>query len=306
MATAAGINNAAGTGFMAFISSSNSNAFTRMGPTTRGWVRMDGKPVFDSRAAIQAGQIWHPINRNEFGEVVTSDYYVATGTNGNGTTAALTCQDWTAGAGQFGGFGNVNNGPGAWTLENNFGCNSTLRLYCMGKTKTAVLTPTPFTGTAKYLFVSNATVASNNVAGPAEFDAICNAEKPVGSGTFKALLALTDSAASSLVSETTNYVTIQRLLIGTGVEITSASFFANGAGMWQHSDFSFPNPSTFARVYTGSASPVSIGSPETTCNDWGSTAGNGTYGFYQLPGSRWWSFNVQTCNMPAHVHCIEQ
>ena len=305
LATAAGINNATGTGFMAFISSSSSNAFTRLGPTARGWVRMDGKPVFDSQAAMQAGQIWHPINRNEFGEVVTSDYYVATGMNGNGTTAGSTCMDWTAGAGQFGAFGNVNNGPGAWISENNFGCSSTLRLYCMGKTKTAVLTPAPFTGAAKYLFVSSATVAPNNVAGPAEFDAICNAEKPAGSGTFKALLASIDSAASSLVSETTNYMTIQRLLIGTGAEITSASFFANGAGMWQHSDFTFPNPSGFARVYTGSASPVSLGSAGTTCNDWGSTTGNGTYGFYQIR-DRWWSFNVQTCNMPAHVHCIEQ
>ena len=304
LATAAGINNATGTGFIAFISSSTSNAFTRLGPTARGWVRMDGKPVFDSQAAIIAGQIWHPVNRNEFGEVVTSDYYVATGMNGNGTTAGSTCQDWTAGAGQLGAFGNVNNGPGAWISENNFGCNSTLRLYCMGKTKTAVLTPTPFTGTAKYLFVSNATVAPNSVAGPAEFDAICNAEKPVGSGTFKALVATTGIAASSLVSETTNYVTIQRLLIGTGAEITSASFFANGAGMWEHSDFSFP--SGFARVYTGSASPVSLGSAGTTCNDWGSTTGNGTYGLYQLPDSRWWNFNVQTCNLSAHVHCIEQ
>ena len=173
----------------------------------------------------------------------------------------------------------------------------------MGRTKTAVLTPAPFTGTAKYLFVSNATVAPNSVAGPAEFDAVCNAEKPVGSGTFKALVASADSAASSLVSETTNYITIQRLLIGTGAEITSASFFANGAGMWQHSNFSFP--SGVAKVYTGSASPVSLGSTGTTCNSWGSTTGNGTYGLYQFRNG-WWSFSSQTCNMAAHVHCIEQ
>ena len=102
LATAAGLNNATGTGFMAFISSSTSNAFSRMAANTRGWVRMDGKPVFDSQAAMQAGQIWHPINRNEFGEVVTSDYYVATGMNGNGTTAGNTCVNWTAGAGSSG------------------------------------------------------------------------------------------------------------------------------------------------------------------------------------------------------------
>lgn len=306
LATAAGINDAAGNGFIAFISSSTSNAFQRLSPTPRGWVRMDGKPVFDSQAAITAGQIWHPINRNEFGQVVTSDGYVATGMNGDGSTAALTCMDWS-GAGSFGAFGNVNNGPGAWIQENNFGCNFTLRLYCMGKTKTVALTPAPFAGPAKYLFVSNATVGPNSVTGPAEFDAVCNAEKPAGSGTFKALVASTGSAASSLVSSTTNYMTIQRLFIGTGAEITSASFFASGAGMWEHSNFSFPTPTgPLARVYTGSASPVALGSAQTTCNDWGSTMGNGTYGLYQMGRDRWWGFNVQACNLPAHVHCIEQ
>lgn len=304
MATAAGINTAAGTGFMAWISSSASNVLVRLGATARGWVRMDGKPVFDSQAEIQAHQIWHPINRDESGQPVTTDRFVATGTSGNGTTAASTCLDWTAGTGQFGNFGNVGNGPSGWTAENNFGCAMTLRLYCMGKTKTAILNPAPYGGPAKYAFVSNATVAPNAVAGPGEFDAVCNAEKPPGSGTFKALVASTGSTAASLLNAATNYVTIERLLIGTGAEIASASFFANGAGMWEHSNLSFP--AGFDRVYTGAASPVSAGSNTDNCTDWGSTSGSGIYGLYMLPDSRWWNIGAQTCSSAAHVHCIEQ
>jgi len=305
LASAAGINNATSNGYQAWISSSTSNVLTRLGGAPRGWVRMDGKPVFDSQAQIAARQLWHPINRDENGARIISDEYVATGTQGNGTTTGQTCMDWTVSGSMSGTYGNVNNGPTAWTAENNFVCNFTLRLYCMGKTKTVALSPAPFGGTAKFAFVSNATLAPNLVAGPGEFDALCNSEKPPGSGTFKAWIASTGMAASSLVVAPTNYQTIEKQLIGTGAELVAASFLANGAGMWEHSNGTFP-ATAFEHVFTGSIAPGVFGSDTFNCTNWGSTAGTGIFGFYVLPGSRWWNFGPQSCNLPAHVHCIEQ
>ena len=305
MASAAGINNATGNGYQAWISSSTSNVLVRLGAAARGWVRIDGKPVFDSQTQIAARQLWHPINRDENGALITTDGYVATGTQGNGATSGQTCTDWTVGSSVFGTFGNVNDGPSAWTAENNFGCSFTLRLYCMGKTKTAALSPAPFGGTAKFAFVSNATLAPNLLSGPDEFDALCNSEKPAGSGAFKALIASTGFSAASLMVPSTNYQTIEKLLIGTGAEIISGSFQTNGAGMWEHSNLTFP-PTAFERVFTGSNAPAAIGAGPGNCSNWGSGAGTGIFGLYALPDSRGWNFGQQNCNVAAHVHCVEQ
>jgi hypothetical protein len=306
LATTAGINTMAGNGYQAWISSSASNVLTRLGSSARGWVRMDGKPVFDSQAQIAARQLWHPINRDENGARIAIDPYAATGTQGNGNTSAQTCADWTSAAtGQFGTFGNANNGPSAWTAENNFGCAFPLRLYCMGKTKTVALSPAPFGGTAKFAFVTNGTLAPDTLPGPPEFDALCNSEKPAGSGAFKAWIAASGFTAASLVAVGTNYQTIEKQLIGTGAELIAGSFFGNGAGMWEHSNSTFP-ATAFEHVFTGSTSPAAVGADPNNCTNWGSTAGNGTFGFYVLPDSRWWNFGPQPCNAPAHVHCIEQ
>jgi len=53
LATAAGINNATGDAFIAWVSDSHSSALSRLG-TARGFMRMDGEPVADDPAAMLA------------------------------------------------------------------------------------------------------------------------------------------------------------------------------------------------------------------------------------------------------------
>ena len=52
--------------YRAWLSTSTASAFSRLG-TASGWVRPDGKPVFDSRADLTTPRMFHPIRIDERG-----------------------------------------------------------------------------------------------------------------------------------------------------------------------------------------------------------------------------------------------
>ena len=91
LASAAGINNAPGTAFMAWISSTASSAGARLG-SPRGWVRLDGAPFADTKTKLLDNrQIFRAIDLDENGTRRTSQS-VMTGTNPDGTaTTSATC-----------------------------------------------------------------------------------------------------------------------------------------------------------------------------------------------------------------------
>ena len=99
LATTAGINNAAGNGFRAWVSTSTTNAKNR--PWSNGGSsRLDGSVVFtDLKAAIDptlGSRIRHPINIDEQGSVIASAEPVWTGTSADGyAVTGSTCTDWS-------------------------------------------------------------------------------------------------------------------------------------------------------------------------------------------------------------------
>ena len=204
---------------------------------------------------------------------------------GTASTAALTCQDWTQqGPGQFGASA-TSATVGCVDPGEQPGCNSTLRLYCMGRDEDRGLNRPRSRG---QIYYSNATVASNN-RGTSRFDAICVLEKPVGSGTFKAaLLACDGPAASSVVSQDDQlrdpFRAARRYLRRPRSRRPASSPAVPACGSTPTS--SFHDLSVRPRLPPLSLAPVSIRSrPPATIG--AAPRGSGTCGLYQLPGS-WW------------------
>jgi len=302
LASAAGINNATGDGYIAWISDSTSLASARLG-SARGWVRRDGRAFADTlNGLLVSDQQWNPIALDEYGSPV-SYAYAWTGTRSDGTLASgYTCTDWSSGTG-YGTWGYVRYGLGAWTSTGGMVCgNAPAHLICMGRLKSAPLVPTTTAG--KLLFISNSNFVPGS--GVAAAHAKCNAEKPAGNtSTFNALLATSTVPASTYISAAATYVTVGGQFVATGA--TLLVFGALDTGVWQQSNGTF---ATTGYAFTGSTSPTALATTS-NCADWTS---NGTdRAFAALlanPDSPNYWDGVGSggilCNQPQRIYCIEQ
>ena len=302
IASAAGINNATGDGYIAWISDSTSLASARLG-SARGWVRRDGRAFADTLTALLVSyRQWNPISLDEYGSPV-SYAFAWTGTRSDGTLASgYTCTDWSSGTG-YGTWGYVRYGLGFWTSTGSMVCgNAPAHLICMGRLKSAPLVPTTTAG--KLLFISNSNFVPGS--GVATAHALCNAEKPAGNtSTFNALLATSTVPASTYISAAATYVTVGGQFVATGA--TLLVFGALDTGVWQQSNGTF---ATTGYAFTGSTSPTALATTS-NCADWTS---NGTdRAFAALlanPDSPNYWDGVGSggilCNQPQRIYCIEQ
>ena len=295
LATAAGINNVAGNGFRAWVSTSTTNAFGHLG-ATGGYTRLDGSVVFtEMRGAIDplyGSMIFSPINIDEQGAVVASAQPVRTGTNTDGSTrVGSTCSDWS-GTGN-GLVGTTHGGPGAWTSNVVIpSCSGTARLYCMGvQWNVTVPIPAPPPG-AKRIYLSTGTVQGDSV-----LSADCSGP---GSGSKAVLVSTTAKAASSYINPTTLYVTPSGVVVGSGADILSGTL---RTGIWERGDASFGGVAE--PVYTGSPSVSEVGTLASTCQDWTSGSGSAISGLDML-APEWWNLRTRACDQPSRVYCVEQ
>jgi hypothetical protein len=173
-ATAAGINNSAGTDYIALVSDANSTLRTRLGSTARGWVRRDGAPFADTQASLFTEQkVYNAILFDEFGRPLSRTLAI-TGATVSGTAHSNRCANWTnnTSAENWRG-GTTTGGPEAWLSGSLGGCDSQMGVLCMGKSRTAALTFTPATGRRIWL-----TKASFLFSGTP--DQMCQADRPSG------------------------------------------------------------------------------------------------------------------------------
>ena len=296
LATAAGINNAAGNGFRAWVSTSTTPASAHIG-SQGGCTRLDGSVVYTELKAgidpLLGSRIHSPINIDEQGAVVASAEPVWTGTGADGqTVAGTTCNDWS-GTG-IGRVGTTHGGPALWTSHLDVLCSGRIaRLYCMGRQyDVEVLIPTPPPG-AKYIYLSNSTVQ-----GDAVLDADCGG---AGSGSKAVLASTTTAAASSNVNPTTLYVTPSGVVVGTGADVLSGN---TRTGIWQHGDGTFGGGSGL--VYTGSPLVSQTGTLASTCQDWTSAVSSGAISGQGMLGLKWWNAQTINCSQPSYTYCIEQ
>ena len=297
LATAAGINNAAGNAYMAWVSDSHSSALSRLVPA-RGFMRMDGEPVADDPAAMLADfQFFNPINIDETGTTLLAATGVLTGMDfyGNGTQAD--CDDWTATSGSATGLvGCTPCGPPTWYYWENAPCGQLVgSLYCFMKTKTSALTITPQLG--RKVFLTNGPVAIGQSA-----DAQCESAKPSGTGPVAALRATTTVAASTMIDPTATYVRPDGIVVGLGADVISSTL---KSGIWQQGNGLYQENRA---VWTGSSTPADLGTTANTCSDWTKNTGAMFAGSSSSVALAWWVDNIPwTCaSTYTWSYCIEK
>jgi len=297
LASAAGINNNAGNDYVAYMSSTAATAVDRLG-NARGWVRLDGLAFTDTLSALTAGsQVYNPIYYTEFGDPLPGAV-AFTGTNANGTVRSnQNCDDWTAGSTAGCLCGRAAGGPTGWSSGTGAGCSSNRYVFCMGKSRTAQLVPTPVSG--KRIWMTNTSYTPGSMTP----DEKCTAEKPAGVGTARALLAYTTTAADAQLDSGANYVRVDGQLVGSGADIIA---LAIQSGIWQSANGTYLG----TRTYTGQTSLTSVGSATTTCDNWTATTSNARIGWSAVNSTWFWSFSSEGCSgsgaEESYLYCVEQ
>lgn len=300
LATAAGINNAGGTGFIAWMSDENSLAKTRLGTATRGFTRMDGLAFADTQATLLAypAKVFHPIIHDENGvDPGPTTYFTAT--DHVGALLSRHCSNWSTTSEEptppYGAWGGMTHAANEWSIAGPLECGSAQRILCVGKTSTTAVAPS-FAG--KRIYVTNANVLPGSISP----DAACASSKPAGAAGVHAVVATTTTSAASKLSSATTYVRPDGSLVGTGAEIATGTLTA---GPSQAGDGSYVD----AFYFTGPDAATDIGNDDNTCSNWSSSSSLLLTGFGQ--GSRpyapwWWSAGGPVaCSSQYRFLCVE-
>lgn len=306
-ASDAGINNTAGTNYVAWMSTSASSATSRL-TATGGARRMDGAPFMLSKADLIAGRVRNPIALDERGQLVPAvAASLWTGTNSMGTTNNLDCSGWTsASSAQTLNRGLVFGGPDLWTNDTSGGhtCNNgNTRILCMGKGSNAFLsTPSAPSGSKKLVLVGPVARPSS----VANADSTCAASL---SGS-KAILAATGTSARSWLSDATVYVRFDNTVIGTGAEIKASNpvppYNPLRAGIWQTVTGTFVATASGIYAWTGGSGVAPLDA--STCTNWQSASGSVELGLIQTAATNFMAHNgTQTaCMNQYYLYCAEQ
>ena len=163
------------------------------------------------------------------------------------------------------------------------------------KTRTAPLTVTPVPG--RRIFLTNGPVTIGQDA-----NAKCEASKPAGTGTVKALRSTTTVAASTLIAPAATYVRPDGIAVGKGSDLLANAL---ESGTWQQGDGTYLDGRA---IWTGSDTPSTTGTTASTCSDWTSTAGTTTEGNTTSTDLSWWHNTPgwSCANTYTWVRCIEQ
>jgi hypothetical protein len=305
LASAAGINDTAGTAFVAGMSDSVQQAnpagplASRLG-AARGWVRMDGMPFADQLSGLLgAGFAYNDVGFSELGEPL--DRFVWTALSAD--PERVTCGDWTdSTAPGFAIQGSSSSGP-FWDGPNAAACTTSAPIYCLGRSKSTTLGALPsFPG--KRIWVTNTPYLPASMSP----DQKCQSERPSGVTTGVALIAYTDRPASAVLDLAASYVRPDGQLVGTGAEL-----LAVGSGTAEQVNL-VSGPWVLANgttvdflpgIWTGSTSLTAAGTQ--TCNDWQSATTTGLSGTYGYAGVRFWqAFTTgDDCSYPWSLYCVE-
>jgi hypothetical protein len=312
VASAAGINDAAGASYVAvtsdaatLVSNPAAPANGRLGASARGWVRMDGLPFADSQASLFSfsnAAVFNPIRFDETGAAPNALAQTGAGSDGS-TAASENCANFTSTNVSMTMVGGTSeSGPSAWIFGTGARCSFTYRLICMGKAKTAAVAPVVTSG--RKIWVTNGAFAVGGAMTPNQ---LCQAQSPAGVTTAAALVATTSQSAASLLDMSMNYVRVDGTLVGSGALISGGGTLASG--IWQSGDGVY-RPIGSARVWTGAATLTATGTLAGTCGNWADTTQTGgLQGWYQVDDSRWWTFTSDACNdtsgTEGSLYCVQ-
>jgi hypothetical protein len=289
LATAAGINNASGDAYVAWMAASDYAPATLLG-STRGWVRADLLPWIDSMAtALATGAVFYPVAYDENGQRVIADTLSGM-SDTDKVYAGENCNDWTDATVNTS-HGHTHAGGRGWP-SNNVGvssCAIASRVICVMKGASTPVAVTPVAGKKIYLTKS----AWIPAGGLSAADAKCLLDAPASVSAAKAVLVASTRTLADVLGATTVYVRPDGVRVGTGAEIIQAINDNTGpvtieAAVTQDGGGSYVSPwiEITGRpgyvcpmvVWTGLSYP--IGGNGNTCQEWtsSSAADSGTTG----------------------------
>ena len=272
------------TQFVAWLSSSTSDAADRIG-TARGWVRPDGRPFIDTMSDLANNRVYYPPRLSASGTVQDVSANIATNTRTDGTFSgtAPACTSASAGGEYVGSVGtNVLGGPATavssmLTSNNSNPCTTARRLLCLGVGRTARVVPTSIAGRNAFTTDGSFTVGGGITAA----DALCASEASAGglTGTYKALLATNGASAISRFNTTSGAAWVRS---SDGIALTT---LARSMGTTLEALETAPNTNAKGNTrfgstttWTGAATLTTAGTTATTCGNWTATTSTGTGG----------------------------
>ncbi len=303
LATAA---NLAGS-YKAWLSSSTIDARDRFAGA-RVWSLPDGRLIADTLTDLNAGKMAYPIHQDENGNIV-DDEKVWTNTLGTGLRGpGAACSDWTTSSISVFSSpeGYTSGGPRAWSQYDSLGfvtaCSVPKRLYCLGTATNGA--PFPIGLPGKIAFVSSVGLTPG-AGGVTSLDNRCvlDASNASLSGTFKALVATTSTAASTKLDMGADYLSRAGGYLGRGSDIAAGRV---RAGAWATAAGVIVGLSN-EETWSGASLVTGVGSTDSTCADWTSTSGSlALSGLVNLGSTGWWRSQTGLCNRALRVYCFQQ
>ncbi len=301
------------TRFVAWLSTSTVHARDRLNGAS-GWVRTDGRPVFNSAADLAANKVFYPPRLDEQKMDVRPDQRVWTATNasgaydGNGDCSPVGAAiPWVGGGNATTGLAS-GNGAILTKFGATRGCaNSQARLYCLGTDRKASVGAPAQAGRIAFTTKMPWT-PSGGLDGA---DALCRSEAMDAGldGSYRALLSTTSVSATSRFDLTK----ATWVRAGDGIAIVpTAADLANGNRLLLDAA---PNAladgtrigSDSDRIWGGSH-PGALGTLGATCAEWTSAANKGYAGFAGDTGitQHWFGSEAgPSCDTPRRLVCLQ-
>jgi len=273
--------------YKAWLSTKTMNASSRLGTAT-GWVRTDGKPVFNSPNDIINNRIFYPPrldeSKNDLGltldPLLMPEILVITNTSTRGAMPDWgtygTCGDFTSNDGTTILRGSASHNGSYLTQAADLTCSVPARLYCFGVDHQTQVVVTPAVG--RYAFVAEGAWAPGSGIGSA--DTLCQNEASAANlpGNYLALLAQTGLTAASRFDYATGtlpWIRTDGIMIApTANAFFTTPLFDASPNVSADGSFNFG----FSGVWSGAPSPTTPGTEATNCTNWYSS-NPGVYGW---------------------------
>ncbi len=289
--------------YVAWLSTSSSNAITRLGDAS-GWIRTDRRPFTLTVSDLLDGKILYPLHLDEFGNAITGSPDVITGTSPDGLAGtAGDCGDWedesSENSPETGAAVSAGNEWTAGVLSRS--CNAMTRIYCFGTNFQTALELPQVEG--RLAWVSSG--ITNGLSGIAQLNRKCTSDADLASldGDYAAFVATDGNAAAAQFNiENATWVRPDGVVIwAKASDIGSSSPLAPiRLGLdGEVTDFTL--------VWTGAKNPGVSPAPSENCENWQATNSKGHVGqpsnvgttFFQLPAKK-------NCIKEEAVYCLEK
>jgi hypothetical protein len=290
LASAAGINDAAGSAFIAAMSDGTESLRERLG-AARGWVTMDGLPFADSvEALFEDEQVLNTVVHNELG--ASASFRWMTGTEADGSSSDAHCEGWTSLIGETR-TGTVAGGPRVWLANERSPCSTIYSILCMGRTRSVPVAVDVAVG--KQIWETR----TPYLPGSMTPDQKCQGERPAGVAQGVAFVSYTSRPASSVLDPEATYVRPDGVVIGTGAVLATGAI---RTGPWLNADGLPGEPGD--RIWTGAVSATSVA--DSNCEDW--TTGSMSVVSFAGPqgvSSPLFTSGAVPCSEAHRIYCVE-